>query len=63
MADLKILDARIARAWAACIVARDNWARNPSGENFRLEQVAEDMINGLLDERLRIMAADEVVSA
>jgi hypothetical protein len=62
VADIDALDKRITRAWAALILARDNWARCPSMANYKAEQVAGEYVDRLLDERLRAMTAEQVVS-
>jgi hypothetical protein len=63
MDDMAELDKFIAAAMAALHGARAVAWRSPNAETVRLETVAEERVDFLLDKRLRLMAAERMVKA
>ena len=60
MTDLEQVDADLAQAWAALCGARAVANRTPTGETLRVEGVAQDRVDWLLDKRLRLMGRQKV---
>lgn len=60
---LTTLDGRIASAWAALQGARAAANHCPSGKNLLIEQMAENLLNSLLDDKLHEMTAARIVNA
>jgi hypothetical protein len=57
------IDRYLASAWAALCGARAVATRNPTGETLRLEGVAEDRVDWLLDKRRLRMTRAELDAA
>lgn len=57
------IDTHLAAAWAALCGARAVATRNPTGETLRVEGVAEERVNWLLDKRRLRMRPEEIEAA